>query len=109
MRIKEKQVKALIESIPNGSFFSITFQKKDGTIRKAVAQKGVHNPKNELKKPKGTGISAKEALKNDVVKFYEPHHKNADGTTTGEYRSASISRIIEFTHPVHKEIYVVER
>lgn len=108
MKVKAKQVKNLIETIPNGTFWSVTFKKSDGTVRKATVQKGVFNPKNPLKKPKGTGISQKESLKNGVVKFYEPHHKNTDGTVTGEYRSCRIDRIISFSHPKDKEIYIVE-
>lgn len=109
MKIKANQVKDLIETIPNGVFWSIKFQKADGTVRNATIQKGVHNPKDQKKKPKGTGISQKESLKNGVVKFYEPHHKNTDGTITGEYRSCRIDRIISFSHPKDKEIYIVEK
>lgn len=95
-RIKESEVYDLVERIANGQFFNIKFYKKDGTLRSAVAQKGVYNPSNHPA-PKGTGESGKQALKNGRIKFYECHHKNDDGSVTGEYRQASIERLVSIT------------
>jgi hypothetical protein len=97
MRITEHELAEKVKEIPNGMFFSITFRKKDGTIRNAVGQKGVTRPKDARKTPKGTGVSAREALEKGLVKFYEPHHKNDDGTVTGEYRQADIRRVLSLT------------
>lgn len=107
--IKEQEIAHKIETIPNGMFFNITFRKKDGSLRTAVAQKGVHNTKDPNKAPKGTGESAKQALNAGRVKFYEPHHKNADGSITGEYRQAKVENILSFTHPSEKETYIIDR
>lgn len=106
MKIKRTDVLGLVNSIPNGVFFSVRFKKKDGTIRNATAQKGVYNTKDPDKRPKGTGASCKDKLKGGVLGFYEPHHQNEDGTTTGEWRSCKIERIISIK--TNKEIFEVE-
>lgn len=94
--ITENEVPNLIRNITNGKFFNITFRKKDGTVRSALAQRGVSNPSKHAP-PTGTGESAREALNNGRIKFYECKHKNDDGTVTGEYRQASISRVLDIT------------
>lgn len=96
-RITESEVPAVVSNIVNGKFFHIKFYKKDGTLRSAIAQKGVHNP-TKHEPPKGTGESGKQALSRGRIKFYECQHKNDDGTITGEYRQASIDRLVSITY-----------
>lgn len=96
-RITESQVPEVVRSIVNGKFFNIKFYKKDGTLRSAIAQKGVYNP-SKHEPPKGTGESGQQALTRGRIKFYECHHKNDDGTITGEYRQASIERLVSITY-----------
>lgn len=97
---------SVIESIPRGVFFRVAFYKKDGTFREATAQLGVYNTKNPKLTPKGTGETSSQALSNGRLKFYEPHHRNADGSLSGEYRQCSISKIVSIT--TNKQTYEVE-
>ena len=39
-------VKGVLAPIPNGQFFTVIFEKKDGTLRKMVCQKGVRKHTN---------------------------------------------------------------
>ena len=80
----------LYNNVSGAEFFTLNFTKADGTERKATAQLHVSNPRNEAITPKGTGESAKEALKCGRIKFYEPHHP---GDMEGVYRQCKISRV----------------
>lgn len=112
--IRKNDVKALIESITKGKFFSMYFERvapkcehceKSNKAwkhfencpicgqplsfeRKTLAQKGVENPADG-NKPNGNGVSAKEALENGVVKYYDAN--------AGGYRSCRIDNIKRIT------------
>jgi hypothetical protein len=59
--------------------------------RETIAQKGVRNPADHIKLT-GTGISAKEALDMNVIKYYDVNAIDKDGNKGG-YRSARIENI----------------
>lgn len=103
--VTEQEVKAVIKKIAKGQFFNMRYIKKDGTYRTATCQLGVHSPK-DIPSPKGTGESAHEALEAGRVKYFEPNHRNEDGTVSTAYRQASISRIISIT--TNGETYIVK-
>lgn len=103
--ITEQEAKAIIKSIPRGQFFSMQYRKKDGTFREAVCQLGVRNS-STLPSPKGTGETAQEALERGRIKYYEPHHRNDDGTVSPAYRQASIDRL--HTICTCGKVYVVD-
>lgn len=67
----------------NGKIFSVTFVKKDGTLRKMTARLGV---KKDIK---GVGLSFDPAAKQLVVVF--DMHKKA-------YRMINLQTIKEFKH-----------
>lgn len=90
--ITEAEIAEVINRFERGEFVSITFTKKDGSRRVALAQFGVAHPTNTAA-PKGTGVSAKEAMTRGLVKFFDASVVNPDGTRGG-YRSAVFSRII---------------
>lgn len=93
MIITETEAKNIIKNITKGRFFGMSYKKKDGTDRHAICQLGVKNPINADITPKGTGVSAKDALEKGRILYYEPNHRNEDGTTSPAYRSACISRL----------------
>lgn len=103
--IKEAEVASVIKSITKGQFFCIKYQKKDGSYRTATAQLGVHTPKS-IASPKGTGESASEALEKGRIKYFEPNHKNEDGTVSVAYRQANISRLHTISYK--GTLYVVD-
>ena len=113
-------VKPLIESIQHGKFFSMFFErvapkcthcqksnkKWKGLThcpvcgsplsleRETIAQLGVSNPRDTSIAPKGTGISAREALdEQNVVKYYD-----TNAGDNGGYRSARIENIRRITY-----------
>ena len=90
--ITEAEIAEVVSRFERGEFVSITFTKKDGTRRVALAQFGVANPTNTAA-PKGTGETAKEALTRGRVKFFDASVENDNGTRGG-YRQAAFSRII---------------
>jgi hypothetical protein len=106
MKISEETVKKLIRTITPGKFFMMEYRKKDGTHRKALCQLGVHNTANPDLTPKGVGETAQDALRAGRVKYYEPNHKNDDGTRSPAYRQAVISRIDKIT--VNHRTYIVK-
>ena len=71
----------MLEQIKNGKIFSVTFVKKDGSLRKMTARLGV---KKDLK---GVGLSFDPASKQLVVVF--DMHKRA-------YRMINLQTIISF-------------
>lgn len=103
--ITETEAKEVIKNIVKGKFFAMQYRKKDGTLRHAICQLGVHSP-TSLKHPTGAGESAAEALEKGRVKYFEPNHKNDDGTTSPAYRQAALSRI--YTITTDGKTYVVE-
>ena len=86
----EQVPEILYNNVKGAEFFTIDFVKADGSPRKATAQLHVSNPRNTEITPKGTGESAKEALKSGRIKFYEPHHP---GDMEGVYRQCRIDRV----------------
>ena len=94
--ISEAEIPEIIARFERGEFVSITFTKKDGTRRVALAQFGVANPTHTAA-PNGTGESAKEALTKGRVKFFDASVVNTDGTRGG-YRQAVFSRIITMVY-----------
>lgn len=103
--ITEQEVKNVIKRITKGQFFNMRYIKKDGSYRTATCQLGVRNPKG-MSAPKGTGETALEALESGRVKYFEPNHRNDDGTVSTAYRQASISRIVSIT--TNGETYIVK-
>ena len=91
MSITEEEVIKLINSIHTAEFISLRYVKKDGTVRDAVGQLHVSNPRNEAATPKGTGESASHALGKGRGKYYETHHKEEK---TGVYRQCAVERLI---------------
>lgn len=115
--IHRSEVKSFIESIKNGVFFSMYFERVAAKCikcnkasknwnglthcpicgellsydRETIAQKGVKNPADHIKLT-GTGISAKEALDMNVIKYYDINAIDKDGNKGG-YRSARIENI----------------
>ena len=115
-------VKPIIENIQRGKFFSMFFErvapkctscgksnkkwKEQGLThcpicgnplsfeRETIAQLGIANPRDISITPKGTGISAKEALdEQNLVKYYDTR---ADGK--GGYRSTRIENTRRITY-----------
>lgn len=78
---KVKTLKNLIAKARN-CYFSVTFVKTDGTVRKMVCQNGV---KKHLK---GTGTAIKRKQNPNVPRVYSPHAKG--------YRSFNLERVLEF-------------
>lgn len=115
--IRKNEVKEMIESIKDGKFFSMYFERVAPKClkcnkanknwkglkycpvcgeplsleRETVAQKGVHNPASHIKLT-GTGISAKEAFDNGVLKYYDVNAIDEKGNKGG-YRSVRIETI----------------
>ena len=111
--VNRETAKKMIENFPKGKIFSMFFErvapkciacnhadkkwKAMGLThcphcgqalsfeRTTLAQRGIENPKNPADKPKGTGVSAKEAMVNNVVKYYD--------VNAGGYRSARMDKI----------------
>lgn len=79
--MRVKLVKNLIAKA-NKCYFSVTFVKADGTIRKMVCQNGVkkHLSKNPLKR--------NVRVNPNVPRFYSPHAKG--------YRSFNLERVVAF-------------
>ena len=91
VNITENEVPVILyNNVKGAEFFNIEFVKANGEDRSATAQLHVSNPRNEAITPKGTGESAKEALKCGRIKFYEPHHPE---DMEGVYRQCKISRV----------------
>lgn len=76
---KVKTLKNLIAKARN-CYFSVTFVKADGSVRKMVCQNGV---KKHLK---NTGVKLKQNP--NVPRVYSPHSKG--------YRSFNLERVLEF-------------
>ena len=91
MFITEEGVVRLVNSIHTAEFISLRYVKKDGTVRDAVGQLHVSNPRNTAVTPKGNGESATQALSKGRVKYYETHHKEEK---TGVYRQCAVERLI---------------
>jgi hypothetical protein len=72
----------MLEQIKNGKIFSVTFVKKDGSLRKMTARLGVK------KNLKGVGLKFDPAEKNLLVVF--DMHKRA-------YRMINLKTIIKCT------------
>ena len=103
VRITESQVPEILANNVNGAeFIHISFIKADGTPRESTCQLHVQNPRNTDLTPKGTGESAKEAMQDGRIKFYEPHHP---GDMNGVYRQCRISRVN--TIKIHGVVYEV--
>lgn len=94
--ITTDEIPQLFSSITRGEFFSITFRKKDGSLRVATAQRGVRNPAG-IPRPNGTGESATAALAAGRLKFYDISVINANGTH-GAYRQARFSAILDICY-----------
>ena len=87
--IKETEIADTVRAFPRGRFIAVSFIKKDGTLRRALAMMGVHNPADPDMTPKGIGETQRMALLKDRFKFY-------DATVSG-YRQAMFSGIISMT------------
>ena len=78
---KVKVLKSLIAKARN-CYFSVTFVKEDGSLRKMVCQSGVkkHLSQNHAKR--------KQKLNPNVTRVYAPHAKG--------YRSFKLERVLAF-------------
>ena len=113
--ITANEVKSLIENVKKGQFFSMHFERVSPKCekwvgletcpicgnalsfeRETLAQRGVENPHNPADKPNGNGISAKEAMAMDWVKYYDVNAVNNDGSKGG-YRSCKVDKIKRIT------------
>ena len=117
--IRPSEIKNFISTIQKGKFFSLFFERVApkcphceksnkkwqglthcpicGTElsleRESLAQLGVYNPQDKNQKPTGTGISAKEALQNNLLKYYD-----MNAGSKGGYRTARIENIRRITY-----------
>ena len=96
--IREDQIADTVRAFPRGRFIAVSFIKKDGTLRRALAMMGVHNPADPSMAPKGVGETQRMALLKDRFKFY-------DASVAG-YRQALFSGIISMT--CNGETFIVE-
>ena len=88
--IQENQIADLVRALPRWRFIAVKFIKANGDLRRALAITGVHNPKNEDIKPRGTGETSREALLKGRFKFYD--------ALKAEYRQARFSGIISISY-----------
>lgn len=102
--ITVEDIPAAVSNISKGEFFGIVFRKKDGTLRKARAQRGVYNPAH-APAPKGTGETTAKALSAGRLKFFDSSVINADGSR-GNYRQARFAAILEICY--RKTLYIVD-
>ena len=86
VKIKETEIADTVRSFPRGRFIAVSFIKKNGELRRALAMMGVHNPADPNMAPKGVGETQRMALLKDRFKFY-------DASVSG-YRQALFSGII---------------
>ena len=86
VRITENQIPDTVKSFPRGRFIAVSFIKKNGELRRALAMMGVHNPADPDMTPKGIGETQRMALEKDRFKFY-------DASVSG-YRQALFRNII---------------
>ena len=92
VRITESQIPAILaNNVKGAEIFHISFIKANGEKREANAQLHVQNPRNTDLTPNGRGESAREAMQDGRIKFYEPHHAGLNGE--GVYRQCKISRV----------------
>lgn len=120
--IRPEQAKALIENVKKGQFFSLHFERvapkcehceKSNKAwkhlencpicgqplsfeRETLAQRGVENPADIADKPNGNGISAKEAMAMNWIKYYDVNAVNKNGVK-GAYRSCKLENIRRIT------------
>ena len=120
--IRKEDVKALIESVKKGKFFSMHFERVApkcetcdksskkwvgletcpicGAVlsleRETLAQRGIENPADIADKPNGNGVSAKDAMEQGVVKYYDCNAVNKNGVKGG-YRSCRVENIKRIT------------
>lgn len=99
-----EDIPAVVANIAKGEFFGLTFRKKDGSLRKARAQRGVYNP-THAPAPKGAGETTAEALSAGRLKFFDSSVINADGSR-GNYRQARFCSILEICY--RKTLYIVD-
>ena len=86
--IKESEVANTIRGIRRGDYFGITYRKKDGSLRVAVAQRG----QSHQIQITGTGETASEALQKGRIKYLE--HKQGVPC----YRQCDISRLLSIRY-----------
>ena len=96
VKINEAQVVEIINSL-TGAYFTLEYIKADGSNSgKRLAQLHVSDPRDGITPPgKGAfkGVSAKEALENGVIKYYDANKKADDGKRAA-YRSCRIERLL---------------
>lgn len=102
--ITPEEIPSTVETLDKGKFFGLVFRKKDGSLRTARAQLGVHNPQHAAR-PNGTGESAAAALDAGRLKFFDSTVKNPDGSQ-GNYRQARFDAIIAMT--INRRMYIVD-
>ena len=107
--ISQDEVVDLVKSVPNGRLISVLFERAAAKCpvcgksdrkwnglefcpncgarlskeRESLCQFGIRNPQNTDIAPKGTGESAREAMADGRIKYYDPQVKNANGTVGG--------------------------
>jgi hypothetical protein len=95
-KINENQVVEIINSI-TGAYFVLEYIKADGSNSgKRLAQLHVSEPREGITPPgQGAykGVSAKEALANGVIKYYDANKKADDGKRAA-YRSCRIEGLL---------------
>lgn len=107
--IRSTDVANLIDTIKNGEFYSVVFERAAAKCphcnksnkkwngldvcpicgtplskeRETLAQNGVAHPQNDEIAPKGTGETTKQAREDGRIKYYDPRIVNANGTRGG--------------------------
>ncbi|MBR2771882.1 MAG: hypothetical protein IKD78_07705 [Bacteroidales bacterium] len=120
--VSKSDVMSLIQSVPRGRFISVVFERvapkcpvcgksdkkwagldecpfckaKLSKERESLCQFGVSHPQDESNTPKGTGETAKQAMADGRIKYYDPQIKNANGTLGGyrQCRAENIKRMV---------------
>ena len=113
------EVKKFVEDIKDGEFFGLTFERvmpkcihcdhadkkyigmthcpvcgaELSFTRESICQKGVANPMNPADTPKGTGESARKAMEDNRLKYYDINVKDKAGNRIGGYRQTRIENI----------------
>ena len=116
--IHKDEVIGLIKSVPRGRFISVVFERvapkcpvcgksdkkwqgldecpyckaKLSKERESLCQFGVSRPQDEKNTPKGIGESAKDAMADGRIKYYDPQIKNPNGTLGG-YRQCYANNV----------------
>lgn len=85
----------IVEAIAkaNGTIFSVTFVKMDGSLRKMSCRRGVVNPSN-AQKPKGIVDRKEEDRKSGTITVYDCNADRTSNKNKGGYRRFRIDSVV---------------